>query len=149
MWERHRQVVAQVLEAAPRVQPNTVVVATGIGRDPDPFGDNMWFDFALRLAYRGVPVAGQYFYADGTRPAGASLALRKRVWRATGQGFPTEIVDVPLSHTVVVQYRSGGHGRLLQKVPAYVLNGSDGSGYAPRVVDGQKPSEWATRRYGG
>jgi len=26
----------------------------------------MWLDLALRLVYPGIPVAGLYYYADGT-----------------------------------------------------------------------------------
>jgi hypothetical protein len=33
----------------------------------------MWLDMALRLMYPGIPVAGTYFYEDGTPAPGASL----------------------------------------------------------------------------
>jgi hypothetical protein len=149
LWERHRQVVAEVVEAAPQVEPGTVVVVTGVSQAPDPFGDNMWFDFAMRLAYKGVPVAGQYFYAGGQHPPGASLELRNGVWRATGQGFPTLFTDAPVSHTVVVQYRPNGHPRLLRKLPPFLAQSSNGATYAPlRMIDGRRPREWAMRRYG-
>ncbi len=66
VWERQRSAMAQVLDLAPRLKPETRVILTDVPKDNDPFlGDTVWFDMALHLAYPGTKVSGQYFYDDG------------------------------------------------------------------------------------
>jgi hypothetical protein len=65
-WERQRLAMAEVLEIAPRLKPQTRVILTDVPKDNDPFlEDNMWFEMALHLAYPGTQVSGRYFYDDG------------------------------------------------------------------------------------
>lgn len=61
MWDRHRTVIAGILAAVPNVEPRTTILLTGIPANADPFGDNLWFDYAIKLAYPRQPVAGTYF----------------------------------------------------------------------------------------
>ena len=80
-WQRTRTAMAEVLGLAPRLQPGSLVVLTGVPKgSADPFGDNMWFDMSLRLAYPHVPVVGIYFYADGTPAPHENMALHAGWW---------------------------------------------------------------------
>jgi hypothetical protein len=68
-WLEQRRVVARMLEQVPRLQPDTVVVLTGVPEDRDPFKNSgLWFEFAVRLAYPRSPVTGVYFYSGGKIP---------------------------------------------------------------------------------
>jgi hypothetical protein len=148
IWLRHKHAIEEVLEAAPHLKPDSVVVYTGVPSTADPFGDTMWFDFALRLAYPTVPVAGVYFRDAGTSAPGASLRLRRGFWESTGQGSPAMINHVPLANTLFFRYRTG-EPATLARVPSF-LAGATGSGrFVPNsLTDGQAPDPRALRRYG-
>jgi hypothetical protein len=148
IWLRHKHAVDEVLEAAPRIAPNTLVVFTNIPRRADPFGDTMWFDLAVRLAYPDETVAGLYFYADGKPPPGATLTLRSGTWRPTERGYPPLIQNVPLSHTIFIRY-GPSRGRILQQVPSFLAAQASPARYTPlRVVGDGAPDARALRRYG-
>jgi hypothetical protein len=85
-WERHRTAMLEVLRFAPDVAPGTLIVLTNVPRGSDPFGDNMWFDLAIRLVYPGVSAAGVYFYEDGTC-ARQSLGSRRYLLALGWEGF--------------------------------------------------------------
>lgn len=150
VWERHRTAIAQVLEVAPRVAPGTVVVLTDLPAAADPFGHNMWFDVALRLAYPHTPVAGQYYKAGGEPAPGANLVVRGDEWRQEPTGFPTLLGSAPFSKTVIVRYSPSGRPELLRHVPRFVTKGERAlASYDPRgaVLPGEA-SPLAQRRYG-
>ena len=92
VWDRHRDAIAAILEIAPRLEPKTVVVYTDVPRSADPFGDTLWFDWAIKLAYPGVEVVGEYFRDDGTprprRQPRVSAGPLDRDWRG-GQSRST------------------------------------------------------------
>ena len=76
-WERTRATLAGVLRVVPRVAPGSIVVLLDVPRkDPatgnpaDPFGDNMWFDAAMKLAYPDANVTGYYFWPTAEVPPG-------------------------------------------------------------------------------
>ncbi len=72
LWERHRSVMAGLLQLVPDVVSPTRIVLMGVPADADPFlGDNQWFETALRLAYPGRAVFGLYQRDDGTPAPGA------------------------------------------------------------------------------
>jgi hypothetical protein len=73
IWSRHRRAMEAMLVEAPRLPERSVVVAVNVPKADDPFGHNMWFNFALKLAYPGNRVSGIYFYDDGTPAAGNHL----------------------------------------------------------------------------
>jgi hypothetical protein len=149
IWSRQRDVMAGVLRAAPSVRPGTVVALVDVPSQPNPFGDNMWFDFALRLAYPHVPVAGVYYFADGKPGIGASLELRHGRWVSTGRGFPTLVSDVPVRKTVVIRLTPSGRAKVLDRLPRY-LAGDVGprDTYAPnQALDRSPVSSVARRRY--
>jgi hypothetical protein len=146
VWEPQRRVMAAILHSAPRVEPGTVVLLTGIRRSADPFGHNMWFDYALRLAYPGIPVAGVYFYDTGAPSPGNNMKIVGDQWKQIAAGVPTLIRQTPLSHTVVVQVDADGRGHLRALLPSSVAA-------TRQVVDSSavirrsEPSPLARRRY--
>jgi hypothetical protein len=150
IWQRHRTAMAEVLGVAPRLRPGTLVVLTGVPKTADPFGDNMWFDVALRLAYPHVPVTGIYFYRDGTPAPHENMALHGTSWVLDNTGFPTLLRRVPFRNTVIVRFSPSGRGSLAHAVPDYVdwLEPEAATKYAPasRIVQGS-PAPAARRRY--
>ena len=150
-WQRHRDAIAQVLEIAPRVEPETVIVLTNLPDDADPFGHNMWFDVALRLAYPRTAVAGLYFYADGEPSPGANLAVRGDRWEQQATGFPTLLNETDFSKTLIVRYSASGKPALLERVPRFLRAGHAAqAAYNPStVIEAGEPSPLAERRYQG
>jgi hypothetical protein len=148
IWLRHKHAIEEVLEAAPHLKPETVVVYTGVPSTADPFGDTMWFDMALRLAYPNVPLAGIYFRDGGAPAPGASLKLRRGFWEKTDKGYPPLIEHIPLARTLFIRY-STGETQTLAHLPSFLARAAGAARYVPRLVaDKQPPDERALRRYG-
>ena len=153
VWQRHRTAVAEVLAVAPRVKAGTLVVLTGVPRSADPFGDDMWFDLALRLAYPREPVAGIYLYADGLSAPHESMVLRGRSWefQDTGTGVSALLQHVPFAATVIVRYSPSSGGTLVTSLPAKLGTSTAAvrGTYDPagRIETGP-PARVAERRYG-
>jgi hypothetical protein len=147
-WERHRTAVTEILQVAPSVKPNTIIVLTNVSKDNDPFGHNMWMDLALRLAYPGIPVAGIYFYADGTPGPGNNLKAKGDSWKWDGKGFPPNVHATALADTVVVDFEPSGRGRLESALPQFVCRAQcETKLYDPAAVITGPPSPVAIRRY--
>jgi hypothetical protein len=148
IWLRHKHAIQEVLEAAPHLKPDTVVVYTGVPAAADPFGDTMWFDMALRLAYPGVPIAGVYFRGGGTPAPGASLSLRHGYWETTNKGYPPLLDHIPVANTLFIRY-STGETHALARLPSFLARVAAPSRYSRRsVVDGEPPDIRALHRYG-
>jgi hypothetical protein len=149
VWERHRQAIAAVLAVAPRIEPDSVIVLVGVPRSNPPFGHNMWFDVALRLAYPHVPIAGVYFWEDGQASPGANMIVDDGEWRQTSDGYPTMLSRADFSHTIIMQFDPGGTARVLARVPPLVT--SDPAAlrrYRPSAVILEGPPDpFAIRRY--
>lgn len=121
IWERHRKALTEVLNLVPSVKPNTIIVLTNIPKENDPFGHDMWFDMALRLAYPGIPAAGLYYYADGTRAPGDTLTAAGVSWTWDGiTGDPPLVKKASFANTVVIRFDASGHGRLDSSPPPYI-----------------------------
>lgn len=120
IWERHRVAMAQVIRAAPRVEPDTLIVLVNVPKNPDPFGHNMWFDMAIRLAYPFTPVAGIYYLDDGSLSPGGNLKLLKGKWEWDKTGYPPNIRSVSASHTIVVAYSPEGTASIVEHIPQSV-----------------------------
>ena len=149
IWDRHRDAVADVLEIAPRLKPGSVIVYTGIPRSADPFGDTMWFDMALTLAYPGVVLTGEYFYDDDDAAPGVNLAYRRGRWVQTGKGLPPWVQDATLANTVFISY-ARNHSRLLATPPGrFSMSDGGKAAYRPvRLIEHLPPDDRALRRYG-
>jgi hypothetical protein len=148
IWERHRAAIAEILRVAPSLRPTSVVVVVGIPRDADPFGHAMWLDLALRLVYPHIPVAGVYFYSDGTPGPGTNLKASGNTWKWDGTGFPPVVREAALSHTIVVLYDAGGSGKLARVLPSFVCAAPCAAQtYDPAPMIGGPISPRAVRRY--
>ncbi len=151
VWEQHRAAIAQILEIAPRVKEDTVIVLIKVPKNADPFvGHNMWFDVALTLAYPHTRVAGIYFYDDGSAAPGQNMVVRSGSWQETSEGWPTIVRKSEFSNTLVIELDNRGRPQLVETIP-YQL-GADAETarryYKPRgtILPGP-PSPLAIRRY--
>jgi hypothetical protein len=147
-WERHRLAIARVLRAAPGLTREAVVVLTNVPKDDDPFGHDMWFDVALRLAYPGVPVAAIYFYADGTKAPGDNLRIEGNRWKWDGTGYPPLLRDASLANTIVVNDDPARGTPLESAIPGYVCSeGCQMDLYRPSAMISPDMSPRTKRRY--
>ncbi len=148
IWERHRTAILEILRIAPSVKPDTVIVLANVPKNDDPFGHNMWLDLPLRLIYPGIPVAGVYFYADGTSSPGNNLKADGSEWKWDGTGFPPLVREAPIADTIIVDFDRSGRGRLEASMPAFVCRARCETGlYNPRAVITGTISPRTLRRY--
>jgi hypothetical protein len=116
LWEAHRQIIASIVAQAPMIADGTVVRLRGIDKATDPLQHNMWFDLALRAAYR-AKIAGVYDGAEGAnvRIEGERIALLPT-------GFPTVFhVTSSLPHKVVIFEKTPAGSVVLVSGCEYVL----------------------------
>ena len=149
IWVRHRKALAEVVNAVPRVKAGTIIVLVNVPKAREPFGDNMWFDIALRLAYPGTWVAGFYYHDDGAIGGGHSFQLQDGQWVAGTTGFPSLFEKTAADHMVVVEYGEN-HGQVLQQMPPMICGPHcDQVNYRPndQILAGP-PSPRAINRYG-
>ena len=149
-WRRHQIAIQEVIRDAPQIRPETVIVLVGVPKEHDPFGHDMWFDMALRLAYPVVPVAGVFYYSDGTPGIGNTLKLSANHWHWDGTTVAPLVREANLEQTIVLEYRADGISRVLTKLPEF-LCASECSPelYNPSLrITGHTPSPIAVRRYG-
>jgi hypothetical protein len=149
IWERYRTAMTELLRAAPNVQPDTVIVMTGVPKDDDPFGDNFWFDLAVRLAYPGIRVAGVYLYPGGMPGPGNNWSIAGSSWQWDGKGFARLFPSTPAGKTVVIEYSASGAGKLERNLPPSLCQGECPAGlYHPdAVIVPGAVSPIAVRRY--
>lgn len=149
IWERHRTAITEVLHIAPSVKRESVIVMTNIPRDNDPFGDDLWFDLAIRLIYPDIPVAGVYYYTDGTRAPGDALEAAGEQWKWDNvTGLRPEVDKAGLGNTVVVRYDRSGKGTLESVLPPFICQQAcAGELYNPSAVITGTIAPSAARRY--
>jgi hypothetical protein len=147
-WERHRAYIVQILDLVPSVKPGAVIVLTGVPRKKDPFGHNMWLDMALRLCYPGIPVAGVYYYSDGTPSPGNNLEAAGEGWKMQPIGMPTLVRESSLANTIVVEWNPSGPARLAKVLPEFICHAPcDTALYNPANVITGPISPVAVNRY--
>jgi len=148
-WERHRVALEQVLRVAPSVRPDTLIVLIDVPEPIDPFGDNMWFDMGVRLAYPGTSVAGAYYRENARRSPGDGLELIEDRWIWTGVGYPPMMRSIPFANTIIIRYDARGNGTLLDEVPPFLTTSPAVKAlYAPRtLLAGESPDRSAARRF--
>jgi hypothetical protein len=121
-----------------------MIVLTGLPPKHDGFGHAMWLDFALRLAYPGVQVAGIYFFEDHTPGPGSNMVIKDDKWIWDGTGYPPLNREIPTSRTAVIQYGTG----LLDKVPDWMLKpGESVTPLQASMMEGRSVPERAANRY--
>ena len=106
MWERQRAVMSSIIANAPSVADGTLFVIRNIDRQKEPFGHNMWFDLALRLAYPDTTVAGIYFLADKSAAPGADIDIENGEPHLLPDGGTLfhSVPDPRISHVIVFDY---------------------------------------------
>lgn len=115
-WDRHRDIVAGVLMAAPKVKEHTFIVLINESPQSLIFGHNMWWDVASRLAYPMQAVAGMYFEAP-KRPApgvkiefaGSRLALQS--------DFPMMFEETDIANLLILDVLADKRVRVADRVP--------------------------------
>src|SRR5262249_35631568 len=122
-WERHGEAIIPILDVAPNVKPDTVLILVNVPRSSDPFGHNMWFDLAARLMYPGTAVAAAYFYDDGAPSPGYNLKVENDRWMWDGSGFPSDVREAPIANTVVVDFMKRGPDALVSVLPRMICHG--------------------------
>lgn len=150
LWEQHKHAMTEMLEVAPNVKPGTLIILTDVPRgERDPFGgDNMWFDMALRLAYPGTPVAGAYWYGDGTAPIGPRPMFdADGHWRLPGNPL---VPDGDVNTILAMQYSEEGLASVMSRLPEFLRSGKQAfKPYNPHaLIESGPPSPRAARRYG-
>ena len=150
IWRRHQAVMQKLIRAAPQVKPGTLFVFLNVPKENDPFGDQLWFDLAVRLAYPEIPVVGIYYYEDGTLAPGQKFALAGDHWKWEGGGVGPMVTSPSLDKTIVLSYRDDRVAALVETVPAFLCQRQCAAEhYAPHSdIIGQTPSPVAERRYG-
>ncbi len=126
------------------------MVLVDVPQADDSFGNNMWFDFGMRLAYPRELVSGIYFYPGGTPSPGENLALHNGFWEYTNTGYATLVRRAPVRNSVIIRYSPTGAPRLLQRLPAFLhATPAVESAYDPGArIESGPPSPYAIRRYG-
>jgi hypothetical protein len=149
IWDRHREAIANVLHVAPAVEQQSLIVLTDVPKNEDPFGHNMWFDVALRLAYPSTAVAGMYFFDDGLPSPGNNMVLRSGKWEQERFGYPPLLTEAPVSQTVIIRFMRDGKFQLLERVPEILgMDQQSAKDYNPRRIIKANPiSRLAARRY--
>jgi hypothetical protein len=120
VWQRHLRAVQEIARVAPQVQPGTIVVMIGVPKSDDPFGDNYWFDMAVRLLYPRIAVSGVYYFDDGARAPGDNLRLQGSRWEWDGMGAGVLVPSAEVSQTIVIQYNAGDGPSILPVIPSYL-----------------------------
>lgn len=157
LWEGQRVVMSSIISNAPRVADGTLFVIRNMDRQSDPFGDNGWFDLAMRLAYPETKVAGIYFFADGSPALSSSIDIkggRPRLLLERDGDIPTLFhlePQPPISHVLIFDYDPATEE--VDPLPAGPVKIGDeeipagGYEFCPGVM-GSKPAAIAVRRYG-
>src|SRR5262249_9225777 len=119
-----------------------------VPRPADPFGDNLWFDIAVRLAYPYLNATGAYFYDDGKPGEGSVLKLAGDRWQWTGPSpFPPGKPAVGVANTVVIRYETSGPWRVVPTFPTALCEGCASSDYNPSRLIRNRLAASAARRY--
>lgn len=155
-WQGYRRVMAAVVEAAPRVEQDSMMVLVNVpaplfgsvcpGAAPfDPFsGDQLWFNSGLQVLYPETRLVGLYWNDAGKNPGsieyafdGAGASLVKASTSVEGEAFA-------YSQMLAFSYHPDRGAVLMDRFPAEAIPGSVADGrYAPanRILAGPPPIE--------
>jgi hypothetical protein len=88
----------------------------------------------MRLAYPGIPVAGEYFFDDGTPAPRDNLKLMNGRWQRDDTQAAPVLDGGEISQTIVLAWGAGaGADMILQKLPDFLCSElDDANQYAPR-----------------
>ena len=149
IWDRHRDAIAEILEIAPRVEPDTVIVYT----DVPAFSRSLRRHVLVRPGGQArVPGGdGRGGVLPRRRTAGprGKPAFRRGRWVETGRGAIPWLDGSTLANTVFVAY--GRHGRVCSTTPPLRFRTAITSAavYEPETPHRAGPADArAVRRYG-
>jgi hypothetical protein len=139
-WERARETVVGVLRVAPQVAPNTIIVLVDVpprtdSGAGDPFGDNSWFDTAMKLSYPAANATG-YYFLEGGKPS-------------PNNRFVEQIDTGHVNRLLVMRWRPEAQFQLLSQIPDELkLGAATRNEYQPeRLIVSNVPSREANNRY--
>jgi hypothetical protein len=154
-WAMYRRVVTGIVEAAPRLKDDTLVVLVGVPArhsrsacDPrprtDPFMDTMWFNSAVQVLYPRSRLVGLYWRQDGS-----SLGSIRFTFDARGATLEKTTIEVEATRfgydqMIAFRYDHRSGSTLLSRFPADDIPGAVASAdYRPeaRILPGPPPSE--------
>jgi len=101
-WKLHQNVMQQVSQLVPDIEPQTLILVTNLPKEyaKDPFGLVMWFDVPLHLLYPGKQVMGYFVYETGEHPSDNG-------WTFTPKGFVHPTITIPYRQMIALQYQDG------------------------------------------
>ena len=154
LWERQRVAMSSIVANVPSVTDGTLFVIRNVDPQKDPFGHNMWFDLALRLAYPDKLVAGTYFFRDESPARGANIAIENGKPQLLPGGEATLFHSMPdpwIDRIIAFDYdRASGQAAPVPTGPVRV-----GNDEIPAVdydfcdaIKGFEPDPVAVHRYG-
>jgi hypothetical protein len=141
-WKLHQNVMQQVSQLVPDIEPQTLILLTNLPKayEQDPFGLVMWFDVPLHLLYPGKQVMGYFVYETGEHPSDNG-------WTFTPEGFVHPTITVPYRHIIALEYRNGTL-TLLPQFPTSAIPQAGNPTYAPETRIKQRlPSDRTIRLY--
>jgi hypothetical protein len=118
-WDEHREVVAAMLGIAPRVTDGTVVVLVNRRAEPLVFGDNLWWDYAVRLAYPNHEVTGVLYDAPAKAAPGVEASFED-AYLFIHSRLPVLIEFARLDRVVVLDALPDGRVELADALPAWM-----------------------------
>lgn len=118
-WESHRTVVSTMLTTAPRVAGGTVVVLVNQRQEPLIFAHNLWWDYAVRLAYPNLEVTGILFDKPGQIAPGVDLYLGDSTLSIDSDAA-VRITSAELSQLLVLQALPGNRISVARILPEWL-----------------------------
>lgn len=142
-WKLHQNIMQQVSQLVPDIQPQTLILLTNLPKayEQDPFGLVMWFDVPLHLLYPGKQVMGYFVYETGEHPSDNG-------WTFTPQGFVHPTITVPYRQVIALEYRDGTLSLLPTFPIAAIPQAGAAPDYAPATrIQNRLPSDRTIRLY--
>ena len=148
-WERHRVVVASLLGIAPRVTDRTLILLVNRQATPLIFGENVWWDYAVRLAYPRQEVTGIYFDPGGSIAPGAHIRVEGATFKL-GADIDLAFDAASVGQTMVLEWLPGDRLRLARGLPDWLsVESRLREEYRPQTLIGPWPPDpRAVRRFG-
>jgi hypothetical protein len=148
-WEQYRELVAAVLALAPRVSDGTVVVLVNRRTQPIMFGDNVWWDYAVRLAYPAREVTGVLYDSPGKTAPGVETSFED-AYLFVHSRLPVLIEFARLDRVVVLEALPDGRVELTDSLSAWMKIAQQHlHWYQPRKrILPTPPDPRAVRRFG-
>jgi hypothetical protein len=118
-WEKHRAVVAGMLSAVPRVTDDTVLILVNHRTEPMIFGHNMWWDYAVRLAYPTQSVAGVYYDKPSQATPGVNVYFVDSS-ELIESDAPMLIDNAQIGQLLILDALPGNRVRVAQTLPDWL-----------------------------